>query len=200
MSSDNEFQRSILIPQSRYHQLLQYQQNKASTAIQTAQKATQYESSSNPNDENLNSLESSCARKELLNNRVVLNQADDHENEIYRKLLHIISNRFPNSVGKKMKRLLLFIRDFGSHLISFHENGNVLIRKKVISRTSSVLDLLEACVTDSGSPKLSGYSIFVKALTKINVPRHFLGNSNLSMRKKNNIFIRKSKIKNWQPY
>ena len=103
-----------------------------------------------------------------------------------------------------MARLLLFIRNFGSHLITLNENGNLVIRNKVISKTSNLLDLLEACVRGPSNPKLPGYLTFVKALSEINVPKHFLVDGSVSAfetsKSKSDSYRRKPKIKNWTPY
>ena len=73
-------------------------------------------------------------------------------------------------------RLFLFVINFGSHLITFNEAGNVVIRNHVIDRMSSILDLLRACVSVTSESKPTGYNehVFVKALQQINVPKHFL--------------------------
>ena len=69
------------------------------------------------------------ASKELsFNSDMELIKGDSRQDGIYRKLLHTISSSFSKKFERKMTRLLLFIRNFGAHLITFNENGNVLVR------------------------------------------------------------------------
>ena len=145
-----------------------------------------------------------CSKEPSITNNEELIKRDSSQDEMFRKILHTISNGFSKGVGRKMTRLLLFIRNFGSHLITLNENGNVVIRNKVISKTSNLLDLLEACVRGPSNPKLPGYLTFVKALSEINVPKHFLIDGSVSAfdtsKSKCDSYRRKPKIKNWTPY
>ena len=79
-----------------------------------------------------------CSKEPSFTNNEELIKRDSSKDEIFRKILHTISNWFSKGVGRKMTRLLLFIRNFGSHLITLNENGNVVIRNKVISKTSNL--------------------------------------------------------------
>lgn len=133
---------------------------------------------------------------------------DDHIRDVgvEQKILLTINSGFPKSLRNKVTRLFLFIINFGSHLITFNEAGNVLIQNHVIDATSNIIDLLRACVSVSDNMKPAGYSVFVTALRQINVPRHFLsGSTNLSDDSKRPQKIDRTKEKSrtkrkWQPY
>ena len=143
---------------------------------------------------------SNCSKEPSITNNAELIKKDSSQDEIFRKILHTISNGFSKGVGRKMTRLLLFIRNFGSYLITLNENGNVVFRNKVISKTSNLLELLEACERGPSNPKLPGYLTFVKALSEKNVPKHFLVDGSVfafdTSKSKCDSYRRKPKIKN----
>ena len=81
------------------------------------------------------------------------------------------------AVREKITRLLLFILNFGSHVLTINQNGNqngnVLIRNRIVDPASNIVDLLRASVSAT-VPKPVGFKEFRKALTEINVPQSFL--------------------------
>ena len=98
-------------------------------------------------------------------------EGETNEAALERKLLFTIKHSFSNPLREKIRRLFLFIINFGSHVISFNLLGNVFIRNHLLDRRSNILDLLRACVSVTAS-KPVGYSEFRKAL---NVPKTMLG-------------------------
>lgn len=219
MADENGFKKSILIPLSRYQQLLQYQ-NKTKTAspLTLTRKDNQSDEgqhdepskSSNIKGDNLllTDYKTDTSVKPLISTTEAAsaNADDTSESEIERKILHTIHCSFANPLREKIARLFLFIINFGAPLITFNKHGNVLLRNRVIGGASNILDLLHACVSETAT-KPAGYTIFKKALEQINVPRHFLQGHSINEQmplqiaaQKTGKSNRKSKKKNWQTY
>ena len=118
------------------------------------------------------------------------------------KLLNTINTSFSKGIREKMSRLLHFIINFGSHLITFNEAGNVIIQDRIIDKQSNILDLLRACVAVTGATKPAGFTAFIQALRQINVPSYFLavGSKKTVTKTVAKNATQKSKIRNWQPY
>ena len=59
------------------------------------------------------------------------------------KLLYTVNTSFSKGIREKMSRLLHFIINFGSHLITFNEAGNVIIQDRIIDKQSNILTYCE---------------------------------------------------------
>ena len=94
MANENGFQKSILIPVSRYQQLLQYQ-SKTNVIPETEQKSTQCESA--PNMISLHSGE----RVSHQSSRATSTSSDNDLGK-GQNLLHTINSSFSKSLGEKM--------------------------------------------------------------------------------------------------
>lgn len=218
MADENGFRKSILIPLSRYQQLLQYQNKttKASPLTSTQKEKQPSDESSKSNNVMVdNSLRtdyktdtSSVKPLEHHTEEPLANDDDDdtHESEMERKILHTINSSFSNPLREKLSRLFLYIINFGVPLITFNEHGNVLFRNRVVGGQTNILDLLHACVSAT-AVKPAGYDIFIEALQQINVPKHFLHGHSFTVQtppqntaQKGGKTKRKTKIENWQTY
>ena len=70
-------------------------------------------------------------------------------------------------------RVLLFILNFGSHVITMNEQGSVFIRNHLLDQDSNIVILLQASVSVT-ELKPVGFKEFQKALWQINVLKIFL--------------------------
>ena len=123
MANENGFQKSILIPVSRYQQLLHYQ-SKTNVIPETEQKSVQCESAPSLHTGECVSHQSWRATSTSSDNDLGKGQ----------NLLYTINSSFSKSFCEKMSRLLLFIMNFGSHLITFNEAGNILIHDRIMDK------------------------------------------------------------------
>ena len=101
---------------------------------------------------------------------------DNKEAILARKLMQTIDKNYSKPLKDKITRLLLYILNFGYHVIKINEQGNVLIRNHLLGPGSNILDLLQASVT-SCATKPVGFQQFRKSLLEINVPKNFLAES-----------------------
>ena len=93
----------------------------------------------------------------LVFNSAAVLSSGDKEAQLARKLMHTIKSSFSKAVREKITRLLLFILNFGSHVLTINQNGNVLIRNRIVDPASNIVDLLRASVT---VPKPVGFKEF----------------------------------------
>ena len=138
MANENGFQKSILIPVTRYQQLLQYQ-NKTNESPQTEQKSTQCEPALSMTGQHSDNVL-------LSSSGPTSSDKGTDDTGIEQKLLNTIYNSFSKGMREKISRLFLFIIHYGRHWISFNEAGNVLVQGRIINRNSNILDLLRGPV------------------------------------------------------
>ena len=72
---------------------------------------------------------------------------DNKEAQLARKLMHTIKRSFSKPLTDKIMRVLLFILNFGSHVITMNEQGNVFIRNHLLDQDSNIVILLQASVS-----------------------------------------------------
>lgn len=215
MQEQSGFKTSILIPLSRYQQLLKQYQNPSTNRVPSPQKLKRRKLSSNDTtssstdgnasevSENEKKSRADEASHVQLNSAAVLS-SDDKEAQLARKLMHTIKSSFSKAMREKITRLLLFILNFGSHVLTINQNGNVWIRNRIVDPASNIVDLLRASVSVT-VPKPVGFKEFRKALTQINVPQSFLlaGDENGGRGNKDAIFTsvkkaNRARIKKWE--
>ena len=185
MTDNSGFRASIHIPMSRYQQLLQHQ-SAQTTEAQTQTSPTKIKHKKLSDNDSVTSESNETVTDKGLTFHKVKESHDQpksienasaegetNEAAIERKLLFKIKHSFSKPLREKIRRLFLFIINFGYHVISFNLLGNVFIRNHLLDRRSSILDLLRACVSVTAS-KPVGYSEFRKALFQINVPKTML--------------------------
>lgn len=185
MTENNGFRASILIPVSRYQQLLQNQSAQTTEAQTQTSPIKIKRKKLSDNDGATSKSNETVADKGLTFHKVkeshdqpkstenASTKGETNEVAVERKLLFTIKHSVSKPLREKIVRLFLFIINFGSHVISFNLLGNVFIRNHLLDRRSNILDLLRACVSVTAS-KPVGYSEFRKALFQINVPKTML--------------------------
>ena len=90
--------------------------------------------------------------------------------------MQTIDKNYSKPLKDKITRILLYILNFGYHVIKINEQGNVLIRNHLLGPESNILDLLQGSVT-SCATKPVGFQQFRKSLVEINVPKNLLAES-----------------------
>ena len=191
MTDQNGYKTSILIPLSRYEQLLRHQQQHPSTSsMKSPPKAKRQRLTddgshqNNDSDKEMNKNESTSQAVEVSHEEQKsvktsgVDSADNKEAQLARKLMYTVKRRFSKPMTDKIIRLLLFILNFGSHVITMNEQGNVFIRNHLLDPKSNIVDLLQASVSEK-ELKPVGLTKFRESLRQINVPKIFLADSHL---------------------
>jgi hypothetical protein len=147
----------------------------------------------------------------LGDNTAEIERCDADSDEINRKILQVIEYTFSSNIRKKIRKIIAFIINFGSNVISFTSTGNVMIRGVLLDPKANIIDLFEALVSGvNGRQKPLGYYAFIQALKDINIPSHFIQDDlayRVSKKKKNEMhYDGKLKLKHiperkkWKPY
>lgn len=194
----------IVIPQTQYQQLIQ-NQTRTTTTTKTPNSATTHKDNEDGTESHFSNTYDHSEGDNLTDEAVPAENdvthggiETDRANDIEEKILQTIQCGFPRPLMKKMRRLFVFIVNFGSDVISFNQKGNVMISDQIIDPKSNVLDLLEASVTDHLPEKMPvGYRLFSQALGDINVPSNFLrSGSNVGKWRRD----KKQCSGRWKPY
>ena len=169
MDSDG-VRRLIVIPQTQYQQLIQ-NQTKATTATKPREK----DDSGDKNEQNQCRTDRPEPSNTDESQMIVGQNGEDYDglDDMDGKILQILQCSYPKTIMKKMRKLFLFVINFGGDILTFNRKGNVVIKGQVVEPKSNILDCLEAAVSDQYSEKPVGYRAFQHALEEINVPSKF---------------------------
>ena len=205
MAESNGYRTSILVPLSRYRQLLQ---NQMATV--------ENETKNQPRDvETTETMTSHVSEKRK---RQPVSEKNDHGDkngfeptEPMNKKAKRVHKKQPDDTPKpgpevasvevedqdKICRKLL-------HTIFFNSAGNVLIQNHILHAESNILDLLRFSVEETAT-KPVGFKDIRRALMQINVPKDFVSNRNGTDRKPNkrtndSSLKTKTNISKWQTF
>lgn len=125
--------------------------------------------------------------------------------EIMRKVFQTIDCIYPSSLMKKMRRLFIYIVNFGADFIKICSNGIVSYKGKTLDTKSNIIELLEAAVSETFlDQRPTGYDSFMVALQQINAPKTFVSFKKPKTDQMNRSVVgkwKKSKtLSRWKPY
>ena len=195
MTDQSGVRKLILLPLIRYQQLLQAL-SKMSSQHPTAKTAVAQQQTS-PCKENKDT--ESASRKIPENEgecseKVSLPRTDSFSESL--ELFKTLKSRFPKDVRNDAKRLYNYLTKYGRDILSITQTGDVYVRDRILD--SNIFDFLYATV-DSSARKPAGFSVFLRALTEIGVPRDWIKRET-DKQKRSGLVKSHSRNVRWEPY